>query len=82
MPYAIANLRALLNRPYAEYPYLNELLHRLVNMKQFTEELSKKKLTVKVMSFAYKKGIPNGWWSVNGLRREPIPAAKMMAIIP
>ncbi len=31
VPYAIANLRALLNRPYAEYPYLNELLHRLVN---------------------------------------------------
>ena len=59
VPYAIANLRALLNRPYAEYPYLNELLHRLVNMKQFTEELTKKKLTVKVMSFAYKKGIPN-----------------------
>ncbi len=35
------------------------MLHRLVNMKQFTEELTKKKLTVKVMSFAYTKGIPN-----------------------
>ena len=28
-------------------------------MKQFTDELEKKRLTVKVMSFAYKKGIPN-----------------------
>lgn len=32
---------------------------RLVNMKQFTDELQKRALTVKVMSFAYKKGIPN-----------------------
>ncbi len=59
VPFAIANLRALLNEPYAEYPYLNELLHRLVNMKQFTDELSGRKLTVRVLSFAYKKGIPN-----------------------
>lgn len=59
VPFAIANLRALLDKPYAEYPYLNELLTKLVNMKQFTDELQKKSLTVKVMSFAYKKGIPN-----------------------
>lgn len=59
VPFAIANLRALLDRPYTEYPYLNELLLRLVNLKQFTDELNKKSLTVKVMSFAYKKGIPN-----------------------
>ncbi len=59
VPYAIANLRALLERPYSEYPYLNELLTRLVNLKQFSDELGKKSLTVKVMSFAYKKGIPN-----------------------
>ena len=59
VPYAIENLRGLLAEPYAEYPYLNELLNRLVNMKQFTELLNKKKLTVRVLSFAYKKGIPN-----------------------
>lgn len=59
VPYAIANLRALLSTPYAEYPYLNNLLVKLVNMKQFTDEIGKKKLTVKVLSFAYKKGIPN-----------------------
>lgn len=59
VPFAIANLRSLLDRPYNEYPYLSEVLMRLVNMKQFTDELQKRALTVKVMSFAYKKGIPN-----------------------
>lgn len=59
VPFAIANLRALLHEPYTEYPYLNELLLKLVNMKQFTDELDRKRLTVRVFSFAYKKGIPN-----------------------
>lgn len=58
VPFAIANLRALLNEPYVEYSYLNELLLRLVDMKQFADNM-KGKLTVRVMSFAYKKGIPN-----------------------
>lgn len=59
VPFALANLRELLQNPFTEYPYLNQLLERLVNLKQFTDELDKKKLTVKVLSFAYKKGIPN-----------------------
>lgn len=59
VPFAIANLRGLLHKPYTEYPYLNELLLRLVNMKQFTDELNGHKLCVRVLSFAYKKGIPN-----------------------
>ena len=59
VPYAIANLRALLSEPYEEYPYMTELLRKLVDMKQFTDEIGKKRLTVKVLSFAYKKGIPN-----------------------
>lgn len=59
VPFAIANLRDLLGEPYTEYPYLNELLLQLVNMKQFTDELDRKRLTVRVFSFAYKKGIPN-----------------------
>lgn len=59
VPFAIENLRKLLETPYPEYPYLNELLHELVNMKQFSDDLRKRSLTVKVMSFAYKKGIPN-----------------------
>ncbi len=59
VPFAIANLRELLDNPYPEYPYLNELLRQLVDMKQFTDEMANRQLTVKVMSFAYKKGIPN-----------------------
>lgn len=59
VPYAIANLRELIREDYVEYPYLNELLHKLVGMKQFADTIQKQTLTVKVMSFAYKKGIPD-----------------------
>ncbi len=59
VPFAIANLRELLSTEYPEYPYLESLLKKLVDMKQFTDELQKRTLTVRVMSFAYKKGIPN-----------------------
>ncbi len=59
VPFAIANLRSLLAVPFPEYPYLNKLLNELVDMKQFSDELQKRSLTVRVMSFAYKKGIPN-----------------------
>lgn len=59
VPFALANLRAILDKPFVEYPYLDSMLRQLVDMKQFTDELQKRTLTVKVMSFAYKKGIPN-----------------------
>ena len=59
VPFAIANLRDLIRKPYTEYPYLSKVLDQLVRMKQFTDELQKHTLTVRVMSFAYKKGIPN-----------------------
>jgi len=59
VPFAINNLRGLLKEPYVEYPYLNDLLKRLVGMSQFTDEMQRHMLTVRVMSFAYKKGIPN-----------------------
>lgn len=58
VPFAIENLRALLKSDYPEYPYLCEVLKQLTEMKQFTDDLKKRQLTVKVMSFAYKKGIP------------------------
>lgn len=58
VPFAIGNLRKLLQEPYPEYPYLCQVLHELTEMKQFTDELQKRRLVVKVMSFAYKKGIP------------------------
>lgn len=59
VPFAIENLRKLLEEDYPEYPYLSEVLRNLVGMKQFSDDLQKRMLTVKVMSFAYKKGIPN-----------------------
>ncbi len=60
VPYAIANLRALLeDKPFEEYPYLSDMLSRLVSMKQYADLIEKRQLTVRVMSFAYKKGIPN-----------------------
>jgi aminoglycoside/choline kinase family phosphotransferase len=58
VPFAIENLRALLKNDYPEYPYLCEVLNQLTEMKQFTDDIKKRQLTVKVMSFAYKKGIP------------------------
>lgn len=59
VPYAIANLRQLLSEPFPEYPYLSEVLNNLVNLKQFSDQIQKRQLTVRVMSFAYKKGIPD-----------------------
>lgn len=59
VPYAIENLRQLLREDYPEYPYLCSLLKELTELKQFKDELQKRQLTVKVMSFAYKKGIPD-----------------------
>ena len=54
---AIANLRKLASQPFEQYPYLNEIINELVNLKDFTSD--EKHLVVRVMSFAYKKGIPH-----------------------
>lgn len=59
VPFAIENLRQLLREDYPEYPYLCSVLRELTEMKQFKDDLKKRQLVVKVMSFAYKKGIPN-----------------------
>ncbi len=58
IPFAIENLRALLEAPFTEYPYLCCLLDELVDLPQFVYERNKRRLTVEVMSFSYKKGIP------------------------
>ena len=55
----MANLRELLAKPFPEYPYLSRVLSDLINMNQFADQMKKRTLTVKVMSFAYKKGIPD-----------------------
>ena len=56
--FAIENLRQLLHEPYPEYPYLCRVLTELTKLKQFTDDPQKRRLVVKVTSFAYKKGIP------------------------
>lgn len=58
IPFAIENLRTLLAQGYPEYPYLCEVLQRMTDQEQFAYERNKRKLTVSVMSFSYKKGIP------------------------
>ena len=59
VPLAIDNLRELLYDDFAEYPYLCDLLRKLTAMQQFTTARKKHTLEVKIISFAYKKGIPD-----------------------
>ena len=41
VPFAIENLRQLLQEPYPEYPYLCQILRELTELKQFTDDLQK-----------------------------------------
>ena len=59
VPFAIDNLRELLYEDYSEYPYLCDILRKLTTLKHFSEEHKKRLLEVKIISFAYKQGIPN-----------------------
>lgn len=59
IPNAISNLRNLLDTPFKEFPYLSELLMRLVDLPAFSIEPKSDILTVRVASFGYKRhGIP------------------------
>lgn len=58
VPYAIENLRQLLETDFPEYPYLCLMLRKLTELSQFASIRNRRKLTVRVMSFSYKKGIP------------------------
>lgn len=57
VPYAIENLRQLLETDFPEYPYLCLMLRKLTELPQFASIRNRRKLTVRVMSFSYKKGI-------------------------
>ena len=59
VPFAINNLRQLLKNDYPEYPYLCSVLRELTGLTQFRDDIQKRMLEVKIVSFAYKKGIPN-----------------------
>jgi RNase adaptor protein for sRNA GlmZ degradation len=58
IPAAIGNLRDLLDAGVGstEYPYLIEVLRGLVELPQFVPVKAADKLTVRVMSFSYRKG--------------------------
>lgn len=72
IPAAIDNLREVLtNQNSCLYPYLNDILKRLVSLPEFSRQEKEKKLVpscskhdnkgqlkVRVFSFSYKKGIP------------------------
>ena len=58
VPYALANLRNLLQEPYEEYPYLSDLLRRMTELERFSPAPPTDHLVVRVTSFAYPKGIP------------------------
>ena len=65
IPYAIGNLRQLLAHRFKEYPYLSDLLHQLTELSPSATPYSdqtampdRQQLTVEVISFSYKKGIP------------------------
>ena len=58
VPYALANLRNLLQEPYKEYPYLSGLLLRMTELERFSPIPQTDHLVVRITSFAYPKGIP------------------------
>lgn len=58
IPPAMEGLKELLSVPFGDYPYLNEVLVRMADIPKFASQESDGKLEVKVMSFSYKKGVP------------------------
>ena len=58
VPFALNNLREILKSDFPEYPYLSKVMHEMINLKQFADT-RKDELEVRVVSFAYKKGIPS-----------------------
>ena len=58
IPPAMADLRNLLETPFAEYPYLQEVLEKMASLERFAGSCDDGKLEVKVYSFSFKKGIP------------------------
>lgn len=59
IPKAIDNLKELLNHPFEEYPYLNEVLCQVVSHPRFASLTNADgRLEVRVTSFSFKNGIP------------------------
>ena len=65
IPYALDNLRDLLQRPFEQYPYLSQVLSELVQTGPGIPAQDIEGLVVTVYSFSFRKGIPEDW-SGNG----------------
>jgi len=59
IPFALDNLRVILQDNITEYPYLFRVLKEMTDLEQFRDLSVRKPLVVKVYSFSYKKGIPH-----------------------
>lgn len=59
IPAALASLKKIVSDGFKDYPYLMEVLKRMLALQKFSSEKIKDgRLEVKVYSFSYKKGIP------------------------
>lgn len=58
IPEALRTLNLLPDSAYLGLPYLRELIRRVSRMPRFSESTPESVLTVTVMSFAYKMGLP------------------------
>ena len=58
IPYALKNLKQLLCDNFKEYPYLSQILRQLIASAHTRNTADNSKLTVRVLSFSYRKGIP------------------------
>lgn len=61
VPFAMDNLRSLLQQPFDECPYLCKILAELAAMPRWNERYApaKGRLMVRIFSFSYKKGVPD-----------------------
>ncbi|MBR1929725.1 MAG: phosphotransferase [Paludibacteraceae bacterium] len=58
IPFAINNLKTLLEDDFPQYPYLIKVLHELTQLPNLQFPMQHDNLIVTVYSFSYKKGLP------------------------
>lgn len=63
IPMALENLRHLLSKPFDEFPYITEILGKMLDAchdraSKDVDETRPSNLTVTVTSFSYKRGLP------------------------